>query len=74
MGGFLQPQNVRIAADRAKAIRTALATAAPGDCVLIAGKGHERFQIVGDERMPFDDAEVARDWLYDIRPYAEVSN
>jgi len=72
--GFLQPQNVRIAVDRSKAIRTALAAAAPGDCVLIAGKGHERVQIVGDEELPFDDAEVARDWLYELQPYAEAAN
>jgi UDP-N-acetylmuramoyl-L-alanyl-D-glutamate--2,6-diaminopimelate ligase len=60
-GGFLQPQSVRIAVDRRKAIRTALAAAAPGDCVLIAGKGHERVQIVGEEEIPFDDAEVAHE-------------
>ena len=34
--------------------------ARPGDCVLIAGKGHEDYQIIGDERLPLDDREVAR--------------
>jgi UDP-N-acetylmuramoyl-L-alanyl-D-glutamate--2,6-diaminopimelate ligase len=46
--------------DREAAIRAALGAIAPGDLVLIAGKGHERGQIVGGKTLPFDDAEVAR--------------
>ncbi|MDP6953395.1 MAG: UDP-N-acetylmuramoyl-L-alanyl-D-glutamate--2,6-diaminopimelate ligase [Alphaproteobacteria bacterium] len=46
--------------NRADAIETAIADMAAGDAVLIAGKGHERMQIVGDGQLPFDDAEVAR--------------
>ena len=46
--------------DRAAAIHWALAQAAPGDCVLIAGKGHETEQICGTERQHFDDREVVR--------------
>ncbi len=45
--------------DRAAAIGIALAKAAPGDVVLIAGKGHEKEQILADRTIPFDDAEVA---------------
>ncbi|MBX3252211.1 MAG: UDP-N-acetylmuramoyl-L-alanyl-D-glutamate--2,6-diaminopimelate ligase [Myxococcales bacterium] len=45
--------------DRAKAIEAALVAAEPGDTVLIAGKGHEDYQIVGHERRPFDDRAVA---------------
>ncbi|MET0386952.1 MAG: cyanophycin synthetase, partial [Polyangiales bacterium] len=41
--------------DRRAAIRLALLAAQPGDTVLIAGKGHEKVQIVGDERIAFDD-------------------
>ncbi|HEX6240513.1 MAG TPA: UDP-N-acetylmuramoyl-L-alanyl-D-glutamate--2,6-diaminopimelate ligase [Polyangiales bacterium] len=41
--------------DRAEAIRCAIATAEPGDTLLIAGKGHETYQIVGRERRSFDD-------------------
>ena len=47
--------------DRARAIALAVATAAPGDCVLVAGKGHETYQQVGDERLDFSDvAELRR--------------
>jgi UDP-N-acetylmuramoyl-L-alanyl-D-glutamate--2,6-diaminopimelate ligase len=46
--------------DRRAAIAAALATARPGDVVVIAGKGHETTQTVGDTVLPFDDHEVAR--------------
>jgi UDP-N-acetylmuramoyl-L-alanyl-D-glutamate--2,6-diaminopimelate ligase len=46
--------------DRRQAIALALAAARPGDAVLIAGKGHEDYQIVGGERRHFDDREEAR--------------
>lgn len=45
--------------DRAEAIYKAIETAAPGDIVLIAGKGHEDYQIFKDKTIHFDDAEVA---------------
>ncbi|MDE3149606.1 MAG: UDP-N-acetylmuramoyl-L-alanyl-D-glutamate--2,6-diaminopimelate ligase [Acidobacteriota bacterium] len=45
--------------DRAAAIRLALEKAAAGDVVLIAGKGHEKQQILGGRTIPFDDAEIA---------------
>ena len=56
--------SVEVIADRAAAIYRALDAARPGDCVLIAGKGHETYQIIGDQRLPLDDREVAREWLY----------
>jgi UDP-N-acetylmuramoyl-L-alanyl-D-glutamate--2,6-diaminopimelate ligase len=46
--------------DRHKAIDEAIATAAPGDLVLIAGKGHEKYQVIGDQTLAFDDVDVAR--------------
>lgn len=46
--------------DRAAAIRTAILQAQPGDGVLIAGKGHEDYQILGTEKVHFDDREQAR--------------
>lgn len=51
--------------DRASAIGKALQIAQPGDCVLLAGKGHETEQIIGDRRLPFDDRQVARSFLTD---------
>ncbi len=47
---------VRVIHDRATAIATAVLAAAPGDSVLVAGKGHESVQIVGLEQRPFSDA------------------
>ena len=44
-------------ADRGEAIRAAAMLARPGDIVLLAGKGHETYQIVGDERRHFDDRQ-----------------
>jgi len=47
--------------DRRTAIATAIAAAGPQDIVLIAGKGHEQGQVVGDLVLPFDDVQVARE-------------
>ena len=52
-----------IEADRATAIGIALSRAAPGDVVLITGKGHETGQYIADRVLPFDDREVARSVL-----------
>ncbi|MCL2777162.1 MAG: UDP-N-acetylmuramoyl-L-alanyl-D-glutamate--2,6-diaminopimelate ligase [Polyangiaceae bacterium] len=49
--------------DRKAAIVLAIASACPGDMVLIAGKGHETYQILGTEKRPFDDRVVAREAL-----------
>ncbi len=46
--------------DRKAAIERAIRDAATGDLVLIAGKGHEKYQVIGDKTLPFDDVEVAR--------------
>ena len=54
-------------ADRAEAIRTAAMLARPGDVVLIAGKGHETYQIVGDEKHHFDDREQIRACFAQLR-------
>ncbi len=49
--------------DRREAIRTAIASARPNDVVIIAGKGHENYQIIGNEKFHFDDREVALESL-----------
>ncbi len=55
--------DVTVELDRASAIEIALASAGVGDCVLIAGRGHQSWQRVGTRRYPFDDREVARGCL-----------
>ena len=49
--------------DRLEAVRNALGDAREGDLVVIAGKGHEVEQIIGDEVLVFDDRQVARETL-----------
>ena len=59
--GLSKGKGYKIVADRREAIALAIASAQPGDAVLIAGKGHEDYQIVGREKRPFDDRlEAAR--------------
>lgn len=52
--------------DRAEAIRLAVSQGSSGDIVLIAGKGHETTQTIGDKVIPFDDREVARGVLREL--------
>ena len=52
--------------DRARAIALALRQAQPGDIVVLAGKGHEKVQILRDGVIPFDDAEIARSALHSL--------
>lgn len=55
---------LKIELDRKKAIALALRAARGGDIVLIAGKGHEDYQIIGSEKLKFDDREVAKEVLW----------
>lgn len=50
----------RTIVDRREAIQAIVASASAGDAVIIAGKGHEAYQVLGKERVPFDDREEAR--------------
>jgi UDP-N-acetylmuramyl-tripeptide synthetase len=57
----------RVEPDRKKAIETAIALAHSGDWVMIAGKGHEDYQIIGNQKIPFDDRKIAANAMgYDI--------
>ncbi|MDO4582594.1 MAG: UDP-N-acetylmuramoyl-L-alanyl-D-glutamate--2,6-diaminopimelate ligase [Planctomycetia bacterium] len=64
LSGMRPPANVTIYHQRTDAIPYALGQARPGDCVLVAGKGHEKFQLVGRESLRHDDREMIRRWLY----------
>jgi UDP-N-acetylmuramoyl-L-alanyl-D-glutamate--2,6-diaminopimelate ligase len=57
------PGRYRVIPDRREAIRSAIMEADGGDAVVIAGKGHETYQILRDRTIPFDDREVAREML-----------
>ncbi len=61
--GVSAPGHIRFVEDRRRAISLALDAAGPGDCVLIAGKGHETYQEFADTVVPFDDRQVARELL-----------
>ena len=56
-------QRVMTIPDRRQAIGKAIELARPGDLVLVAGKGHEKYQVIGTQVLPFDDVAVARDAL-----------
>ncbi len=57
MTGFVHPEKIITQHGRDKAIAAAVRAAQPGDCVLIAGKGAETYQIIGKEQLPFSDVE-----------------
>ena len=63
MKGISSTANVRRESDRTKAIELGLSLAQPNDVVLIAGKGHENYQIVGDNKIHFSDREVVENFL-----------
>ena len=50
-------------ADRHEAIKTAVMLAEPRDIILLAGKGHEDYQIVGTEKLPFNDKAIVKEWF-----------
>ncbi len=61
--GLQHPELVRVIHDRAVAIKTAMTQANENDLLVIAGKGHEQFQIIGEQKIPFSD----RDLVVEIR-------
>ncbi len=63
VSGLKNPELVRVIHDRADAIKTAISLADENDLVVIAGKGHEQFQIIGEQKIPFSD----RDLVVEVR-------
>jgi len=57
----IKGNNYKVILDRKEAIKYAIMEANDGDVVLIAGKGHETYQIIGDQVLPFDDRKIAAD-------------
>jgi len=65
IAGLEQPGRATVEPDRAAAIRRAIAHCKPGDVVLVAGKGHETWQEIGGQKIPFSDESVIRNVLGD---------
>lgn len=59
MAGFHSRERVKVERDRAKAVALAVRGAAAGDVVLLAGKGHENYQVVGERELPYSDRDTA---------------
>ena len=65
VAGFKDPNSpkIKIEPDRKKAIALAIESAKKGDVIIIAGKGHENYQIIGKQKFPFSDQQIALDLL-----------
>jgi UDP-N-acetylmuramoyl-L-alanyl-D-glutamate--2,6-diaminopimelate ligase len=68
LAGFVDTGHVECHVERRQAIASALSKAAADDVVLLAGKGHESCQIIGDKYIVFDDRSVARALLDELNP------
>tara|TARA_B110000495_G_C23022021_1_gene606509 strand:- start:2214 stop:2519 length:306 start_codon:yes stop_codon:yes gene_type:complete len=61
--GVMDAGRVATIEDRKDAILAALEQARDGDLILIAGKGHEDYQLVGDQKLSFSDRSVVEEWI-----------
>jgi UDP-N-acetylmuramoyl-L-alanyl-D-glutamate--2,6-diaminopimelate ligase len=68
LGGMRAPDDAHVLADRTEAIRQACAEADPGDVVIVAGKGHEDYQIVGTQKRAYSDRDVVQAALGEVQP------
>ncbi len=58
MQGFKKPENVKVLLDRGQAIEWAINQAGENDCLLVAGKGHESYQLIGNQRLDHCDYQI----------------
>jgi UDP-N-acetylmuramoyl-L-alanyl-D-glutamate--2,6-diaminopimelate ligase len=63
IAGMSKPSLVEVEHDRSLAIRAAVSQSAPGDVILVAGKGHENYQQIGAARVAFNDGEQVKQAL-----------
>lgn len=63
MRGFRHPEQVKVQHDRSKAIQYIIQCAVAGDCILVAGKGAETYQQIGDTKIPFSDVDCINTFL-----------
>jgi UDP-N-acetylmuramoyl-L-alanyl-D-glutamate--2,6-diaminopimelate ligase len=63
VAGIPEPARVLQIVDRREAIRKATELARPGDVIVIAGKGHEEYQVIGTQKIPFSDRAVVEEFL-----------
>ncbi|MCT4535514.1 UDP-N-acetylmuramoyl-L-alanyl-D-glutamate--2,6-diaminopimelate ligase [Halodesulfovibrio sp.] len=61
--GLADCKEVLVEVDRKKAIELAVSIAKPGDCILVAGKGHEDYQVLGTKKVPFSDQAILKELL-----------
>ncbi|MCW8944795.1 MAG: UDP-N-acetylmuramoyl-L-alanyl-D-glutamate--2,6-diaminopimelate ligase [Sedimenticola sp.] len=66
LAGMSQADQVSVIRDRADAIARSIVTAEPGDLILVAGKGHETYQLVGDQVLQFSDREQVKQALGEV--------
>jgi len=67
LAGMQNPKRATLIANRGRAIKVAIDTAQPDDVVLIAGKGHESYQQIGDLKHPFSDQQQVRQVLFELQ-------
>jgi UDP-N-acetylmuramoyl-L-alanyl-D-glutamate--2,6-diaminopimelate ligase len=68
LAGGLEGVAYRRVSDRREAIDLALRSARPGDTVVLAGKGHETYQVIGHEKRPFDERRIVLESLARMGP------
>ncbi|MBQ0038262.1 MAG: UDP-N-acetylmuramoyl-L-alanyl-D-glutamate--2,6-diaminopimelate ligase [Clostridiales bacterium] len=64
VAGMAGSENYTVVPDRVEAIHYAMDHAQPGDVIVLAGKGHEDYQVIGTEKFHMDEREIVRDWLH----------